>query len=393
MISRTQNYNEPRRVRPVRRGIFLLGGTALLFALIYFSNLMTTGTIMGALGMGMEMPPPPPSVISTVVAESQPWEPRTAVVGSLSASTGADLASEVAGVVEEVYYESGGSVDAGAPLVRLRSTDENARLRTLEASAQLAEATYNRSQRLLEIQGISTAQVEASEAELSAARAQVAEQRAIIEKKMIRAPFAGELGIRQVNVGQYVNPGTVVATLQALDPIHMDFTVPQQLLQSLSVGQSVAIRVDSYPDTVFTGEIATINPKVDEATRNIAVRAVITNSERKLLPGMYATAEIATAADVNYVTLPQTAVTFNPYGSIVYVVNEVTENDTTRLVATQTFVTTGETRGDQIAILSGIEAGTVVVSAGQFKLQNGATVEINNEVQPSNDPNPRPLER
>jgi len=392
MNARTLDHHS-RPVRPVRRGILLLGGTALLFAILYFSNLMTTGTIMGALGMGMEMPPPPAAVVSTIVAEEALWQPNTGVVGTLTASVGADLASEVAGVVEEVYFDSGGSVEAGAPLVRLRSTDENARLRTLEASAQLAEATFNRSQRLLEIQGISTAQVEASEAELASARAQVAEQRAIIEKKMIRAPFAGELGIRQVNVGQYVNPGTVVATLQALDPIHMDFTVPQQMLQILKVGQPVAIRVDAYPNETFSGEIATIDPKVEEATRSIAVRAVITNSDRRLLPGMFATADIQTGGEVSYITVPQTAVTFNPYGSVVYVVSEVTEGETTRLVANQNFVTTGETRGDQIAILSGIEPGTTIVSAGQFKLQNGATVEINNEVQPSNDPNPRPLER
>jgi membrane fusion protein (multidrug efflux system) len=385
MTSMTANSRKPRSPYAWWRWTLLVAGAILVFALIYIFPL---GMMLTA-----GFPAPPPSVVSTVVAENQPWQPSTGVVGTLTASVGADLAAEVAGVVEEVYYDSGGSVEAGAPLVRLRSTDENARLRTLEASAQLAEATYSRSQRLLEIQGISTAQVEASEAELAAARAQVAEQRAIIEKKMIRAPFAGELGIRQVNVGQYVNPGTVVATLQALDPIHMDFTVPQQMLQILKVGQPVAIRVDAYPNDTFIGEIATIDPKVEEATRNIAVRAIITNSDKRLLPGMFATAEIETGGEISYITVPQTSVTFNPYGSTVYVVSEVTEGETTRLVATQTFVTTGETRGDQIAILTGIEPGTTIVSAGQFKLQNGATIAVNNEVQPSNEPNPRPLER
>jgi len=277
--------------------------------------------------------------------------------------------------------------------VRLRATDETARLRTLEANANLAAATHARNQRLLDIQGISTAEIEQSEAALAAAQAQVAEQRAVIEKKLVRAPFSGHLGIRRVNVGQYVNPGTPVTTLQVLDPIHFDFYVPQQNLDRLSVGQKIAIRVDSYPNELFEGEIATIDPKVDTATRNIAVRAILNNTEGKLLSGMYATAIIDTGGEMSYLTVPQTAVTFNPFGNTVYVVEEVTEDGETHLVANQTFVMTGDTRGDQIAILSGVTAGTQIVSAGQFKLQNGATIEINNDVQPANDPDPRPIQR
>jgi membrane fusion protein (multidrug efflux system) len=235
--------------------------------------------------------------------------------------------------------------------------------------------------------------LETSEAALKSAQAQVAEQLAIIERKVVRAPFAGELGIRQVNVGQYLNPGSVIATLQALDPIHFDFSVPQQTLEQLKVGQSVSISVDGYSDAPFMGEIATIDPKVDQATRNIAVRAIVKNEDRRLLPGMYATANIDTGAAQEFLTVPQTAVTFNPYGNTVYRIEEVTEDGETHLIATQTFVTTGETRGDQITILSGVSPGEVIVSAGQFKLQNGVTIEINNSVQPSNDPNPRPLQR
>jgi membrane fusion protein (multidrug efflux system) len=350
---------------------------------------------MFPLGMFMAagFPEQPPPVVSTVTVTSQPWQPRLEVVGTLSPSEGADLAFEVAGVVEQVYFESGGQIEEGAPLVRLRATDEVARLRTLEASAELANATHQRNLRLLDIQGISTAEIEQSEAALTTARAQVAEQRAIIEKKLVRAPFAGDLGIRHVNVGQYVNPGAPVTTLQALDPIHFDFHIPQQALERLRVGQSMDIRVDAYPETPFTGQIATIDPKVDQATRNVAVRAIVTNSERKLLPGMFATAVIETGTANSYLTVPQTAVTFNPYGNTVYRVEEVTEEGVTRQVATQTFVTTGETRGDQIAILSGVDEGAEIVNAGQFKLQNGATIEINNVVQPSNDPDPRPLQR
>ncbi len=385
MIMRSRNLGAVTRQSYAKRWVLVLGGTTLALAAIYAFPI--------GMFFAVGFPENPPPVVSSVMVQEQPWQPQVEVVGSFSASQGADLAVEVAGIVDQVYFESGGEVEAGALLVRLRATDEIARLRTLEANAELAATNHARNQRLLDIQGISTADLEASEATLKAAEAQVAEQRAIIEKKVVRAPFAGALGIRQVNVGQYLNPGAVIATLQALDPIHFDFSVPQQMLERLSVGQEISIAVDSYPEGAFKGEIATIDPKVDPATRNVAIRAIVANTNRRLLPGMYATAEIETGAALSYLTLPQTAVTFNPYGNTVYRIEEITEDGETRLVATQTFVTTGETRGDQIAILTGIEAGDEIVSGGQFKLQNGMTVEINNAVQPSNDPDPRPLQR
>jgi membrane fusion protein (multidrug efflux system) len=386
MTMRNEYIGSPRKRSYALRWILLLGGTIVaLFLILAFP--------LGMFMVSGGFPAQPAPVVSTIIVQPQPWQSRLEVVGTLSPSEGADLAFEVAGVVEEVYFESGGEVQRGAPLVRLRATDETARLRTLEANANLAAATHARNQRLLDIQGISTAEIEQSEAALAAAQAQVAEQRAVIEKKLVRAPFSGHLGIRRVNVGQYVNPGTPVTTLQVLDPIHFDFYVPQQNLDRLSVGQKIAIRVDSYPNELFEGEIATIDPKVDTATRNIAVRAILNNTEGKLLSGMYATAIIDTGGEMSYLTVPQTAVTFNPFGNTVYVVEEVTEDGETHLVANQTFVMTGDTRGDQIAILSGVTAGTQIVSAGQFKLQNGATIEINNDVQPANDPDPRPIQR
>jgi membrane fusion protein (multidrug efflux system) len=360
--------------------------------IIYLSNIMSLFSILSWFGVTPDFPQPAP-VVSSITVQVEPWQPNVEVVGSFSASEGADLAVEASGIVEQVYFDSGGEVSTGVPLVRLRTTDETARLHTLEANADLAAATHTRNQRLLEIQGISTAELETSEAALKSAQAQVAEQRAIIERKVVRAPFVGELGIRQVNVGQYLSPGTVIATLQALDPIHFDFYIPQQTLGQLEVGQSVSIHVDGYTNTTFKGEVVTIEPKVDQATRNIAIRAVVENEDRRLLPGMYATASIVTGTPQEYLTVPQTAITFNPYGNTVYRVEEVTEEGETHFIATQTFVTTGGTRGDQITILSGLSPGDEIVSAGQFKLQNGMTIEINNSVQPTNDPNPRPLQR
>lgn len=338
-------------------------------------------------------PTQPPATISTITAQSQPWQAQIEVVGSLGASRGADLATEVPGVVDQVFFDSGGEVRAGQPLLRLRVTDETARLATLEAAAELAAINEERAQKLWTIQGIARADVDTASAALKSARAAVAEQTALIEKKTVRAPFAGRLGIRNLNVGQYVNPGAVVATLQDLDPINFDFNVPQQMLDRVEVGQKITLKVDGRPNENFVGTIATIDPKVDTGTRNVAIRAVFKNEKNLLLPGMYATAAIDTGDGANFITVPQTAVTFNPYGNLVYKVEKKVVDGVETLVANQSFVTTGETRGDQITILTGVAEGDVLVSAGQFKLQNGATVEVNNDIQPSNDPNPRPLER
>jgi membrane fusion protein (multidrug efflux system) len=241
---------------------------------------------------------------------------------------------------------------------------------------------------------ISRAQFDVTAANLQALQAQVVEQEAIIAKKTLRAPFAGHLGIREVNAGQYISPGTKVVTLQALDPIYMDFFLPQQVLERVRVGQEINVTVDTYPNATFPGKISTIDPKVDAATRNVAVRATLPNRDRKLLPGMFANARIETGAPERYITLPQTAITFNPYGNMVYRVTEQADDKGKQsLIARQTVVTTGQTRGDQIAVLTGLNEGDLVVSAGQTKLQNGATVTVNNAVQPSNDPNPQPRER
>ena len=301
---------------------------------------------------------------------------------------------EVSGIVAEVNFDSGGDVAAGATILRLIDNDDVAKLHTLEAARDLAQTTYNRDQAQVQRQLISQAQFDVTGANLKSLQAQVAEQQAIVAKKTLRAPFAGHLGIRSVNAGQFINPGTVVVTLQALDPIFLDFYLPQQQLDQIKVGQSVNVKVDAYPRAAFTGKITTIDPKVDPATRNVAVRATLPNPGRNLLPGMFATAEITTGQTQRYITLPQTAITFNPYGNMVYLVHQGKDpTGKEALIAQQTVVTTGSTRGDQIAVLSGLKEGDVVVSAGQTKLQNGVPVTINNTVTPSNEPNPQPHEQ
>ena len=233
-------------------------------------------------------------------------------------------------------------------------------------------------------------------ANLKNAKAQVAEQQAVLDKKSLRAPFAGHLGIRAVDLGQYLGAGTAIVTLQALDPIFLDFFVPQQSVDQVRIGQTVAVKVDAFKDRTFPGEISAINPKVDSNSRNVQIRATLKNPDHKLLPGMYATVEIATGAPQNYITLPQTAITYNPYGDTVYVVDNTSaaSGGKPQLIARQTFVTTGATRGDQVAVLKGVNEGDMIVTAGQIKLHNGSPVLIDNSITPTADAAPAvPLDR
>lgn len=336
----------------------------------------------------------PPQTVSATTAEYQEWQPQLEAVGSLRAVNGADLALEVSGIVDEIYFKSGDDVQAGATLLRLRTDDDMAKLRALEAAAELAAITYKRDQKQFKARAVSQATLDTDAANLKSARAQVAEQQAVVSKKFIRAPFAGRLGIRAVDLGQYLNAGTAVVTLQALDPIYLDFYLPQQVLDQIRVGQPVTVKVDTYPDRTFPGKISAIDPKVDPGSRNIQVRATLGNPDHKLLPGMYATVAVAAGKPQRYITLPQTAITFSPYGDVVYIVDDKGRDagGQPRLVARQTFVTTGATRGDQVAVLSGVKEGETVVTAGQMKLHNGSLLRIDNSVQPTDDANPTPVD-
>jgi len=354
--------------------------------------------------------------VSTAKVQYQDWLPQLGAVGSLRAERGADLSAEVGGIVDEIQFDSGDSVQAGRPLLRLRAADDLAHLESLRATAALAETNYQRDKAQLEAQAISQAVLDSDAATLRSARAQVAEQQALVAKKFVRAPFAGQIGIRAVDLGQYLAPGTKIATLQQLDPIFVDFSLPQQSLAQIHVGQKVQVIADVLPDKSFAGEITALDPQVDTDTRNVKVRARLKNPEHELLPGMYTNVSVEVGAPVRYLTLPQTAVAYNPYGATVYVVvpqsKEVGGNAAppeerapaaarggaasgsvnSDLVAKQAFVTTGATRGDQVAILKGINEGDEVVTSGQIKLRNGALVTINNSAQPSADANPQPQE-
>lgn len=336
----------------------------------------------------------PPQTVSTTKATVQEWQPQIEAVGSFRAVNGSDLSFEVSGIVKELHFNSGDDVESGALLMALRSDDDVGKLRALKATAELSEINYHRDQQQIKINAVSQATVDADAANLKNAQAQVAEQEAVVEKKSLRAPFAGRLGVRAVDIGQYVSAGTTIVTLQALDPIYVDFFLPQQKLNQIKLGQELVAKVDTYPDRTFPGVISAINPKVDPSTRNVQVRATLKNPDRALLPGMYATVAIAAGQSQRYVTLPQTAVTYNPYGETVFIVEEDSKdsNGAPHLVARQTFVTAGPTRGDQVAIATGVTDGQTVVTAGQLKLRNGSTVLIDNAIKPTADASPVPTD-
>jgi membrane fusion protein (multidrug efflux system) len=331
----------------------------------------------------------PPQTVSTIKAGYQEWQPRLEAVGTLRAVRGTDIASEVSGIVAAITFQSGDDVKAGALLLQLRADDDLAKLQSLKATAELAETTYKRDQQQLKAQAVSQATIDNDVANLKSAKAQVAEQQALVDKKFIRAPFSGHLGIRAVDLGQYLNPGTKIVTLQALDPIYVDFYLPQKWFGHITIGQRVTAKADAYPGEAFGGEISAIDSKVDPNTRNVQVRATIHNPAHKLLPGMFATVDIATGEAQRYITLPQTAISYNPYGNTVFLIEQKGEQQAKPLlIARQRFVTTGDTRGDQVAILKGVAEGDTVVSAGQIKLRNGSPVLINNSIQPTDNPAP-----
>lgn len=333
-----------------------------------------------------------PQTVSTTVAAAASWQAQTQAVGSVRAVRGADLASQASGIVDEIHFESGSEVPAGAVLLKLRPYDDPAKLAQLQAAAVLAEQTYKRDQEQFAAQAISQQTLDSDVSTLKSARAQVAAQQALIDEKTIKAPFAGKLGIRQIDEGQYLTAGTTVVTLQALDPIFIDFYVPQQDLAQLKAGETVAATLDAYPGTRFSGTISSINSKVDAASRNVQVRASFRNADRRLVPGMYANVDIDNGAPTTHITLPQSAITYNPYGDTVFLVKQSGVDDKGKPKATvqQTFVTLGATRGDQVAVLSGVAAGDVVVTAGQMKLRNGTPVVVNNSVMPTDDASPTP---
>jgi membrane fusion protein (multidrug efflux system) len=367
-----------------KRMLIMLAGVLVLVVILGLGFFLHIKKLIAAA------PKQGPQTVTATVVKSSDWQLQLSSVGSLTAARGVDISSEVAGQVRSVNFHSGQDVKAGALLLQLNADSDLAQLHALQASAELAATTLKRDQAQLAVQAVSQAQVDSDNADLKNKRALVAQQEAVIAKKTIRAPFAGRLGITSTNPGQYLNPGDKIVTLQAVDPVYLDFYLPQRNIGQLSVGQAVQARSDAFAGLVFHGKITAINPKIDTSTRNVMVEATIANPKRQLLPGMFANASVDVGGKQHYLTLPQTAVTYNPYGSTVFIVKPAAKAGT--LEVQQVFVVTGETRGDQVAITSGLKEGQQVVTSGQIKLKNGTQVVIDNRVVPANSPNPAPQE-
>ena len=375
--------------RTTKRMLIMLLCVVLLIAVLALFKFLQIRKLIASL------PKPSAQIVTAVKVEMQDWQPEIKAVGTLNPVRGVNVTTEIAGLVRSIHFHSGQDVKAGEVLVELNADSDKAQLAALQAAADLSASVLARDRQQFAVQAISQAQLDADQADLRVKRASAAQQAALVAKKTIRAPFAGRLGITTVNPGQYLNPGDAIVTLQTLNPIYVDFNLPQRQIGSLSLGQHVSLSSDAFPGHSFVGKVTAINPKVDPATRNLQLEATVANEKLQLLPGMFASVDVATGTTQHYLTLPQTAVTYNPYGSTVFVLKPGKTKDAkgnAELEAQQVFVTTGVTRGDQVAVLSGIAAGDQVVTSGGLKLTNGSPVIIDNSVQPANNPNPTPQE-
>jgi len=336
---------------------------------------------------------PAPAVVTAAPAHPEVWSSTLSAVGSVESFQGITLRSEIEGRIVRVAFESGARVKAGDVLVELEASTEQAQLQSREATARLSALSLERARDLRRTGSNTQADLDAAEAAEAQAQAAIAEVKSTLAKKRIVAPFDGKLGIRQVNLGQFLNKGDAIVTLESVNPAYVDFALPQQDLPSLKVGLPVVVTMDAYPDREFTGKIEAISPRVTDATRNVRVRAVLPNDDELLAPGAFARVAVQLPDEQHVLVLPATAVVYSPYGDSVYVVIERDgENGAKQLAVEQRFIRTGATRGDQVAIVKGLNPNEQVVTSGQMKLRNGAAISINNSVVPENNPAPTPSE-
>ncbi len=376
-----------------KRMFIMLVVVAILIALLAGFNVFK-GHMIEQMMAAMASPT---QTVSATKATYSSWQPGVDAVATLRAARGADLALDVAGVVSDIAIRSGQEVAKGDLILKLRDDDVSAALAQAQAALSLARTQFERAKKQIKTHTIAQAVFDQAATDLDAKKAAVALQRALLAKHSLRAPFAGRVGILTLSPGAWVNTGTPVITLQQLDPLLADFHLPQKALDQLAVGQSVHLQVQGMEGPAFQGEITAISPKVDPATRNVMIEARIPNPDGHLQPGMFAHVTVDTGTPRQHLTLPQTAISYNPYGATVFVIKDKQVTDEsgktqTVQVVEQHFVETGATRGDQVAIVDGIEAGDQVVTSGQLKLANGTRVRIDNSVVPANNPAPTPVE-
>ncbi len=336
---------------------------------------------------------PPPTAVTTDVAQRTEWQPTLESVGTVTAVNGVTVSTDLAGIVRQIAFESGNKVREGDLLVHLDTTQEEAQLHSAEAQRDFAAVSLKRDKDLVEKHAISQSDYDNADAVFRQNQASVDQFKALIARKTLRAPFDGVAGIRQVNLGQYLKEGDMVVTLQAFDPIYVNFSLPQQDLSKLIIGEPVQLRVDAFPDQIFNGAITAINSLVDQATRNVQVQATFKNSDFRLRPGMFAKVSVVLSERQNVVAIPATAIHYAPYGDSIFVVSELKDPQGKEYKGVkEQFIKTGQSRGDMIAVVSGLKPGDEVVTSGVFRLKSGAHVKVNNQVKPGSDLAPNPAD-
>src|SRR5215831_2798482 len=371
----------------VRRMLLMLAVVAAVIAGLGFMKYRQVETAVHAAASFQ----PPPEAVTSIVAKQEHWPATMSVIGTMEAVQGVTVSADLPGVVAKINFQSGQFVNKGDVLVELDTRQEVSQLAALEAQRDLAKINYDRSQELNKQGVISRQEYDRAIADHKQTEANVAETQATIERKTIRAPFSGILGIRKVNLGEYLAAGAAIVPLQSLNPIYVNFGVPQQVAGQVQVGRGIRVSREEMAGQVFSGRITALDSVIDETTRNIQVQATLPNPGSKLRPGMFVQVDLALGASQPAITLPASAISYAPYGDSVFVVTELKgpKGNSYRGVRQQ-FVKVGASRGDQVAVTSGVNPGEEVVSSGVFKLRNGAAVQVNNKVQPSNNPAPKP---
>ncbi len=378
----------PKRTRR-RITLAAIAGVVLVVVLLAGIKVMQISTMIKA-GKSFV---PPPEAVATAKVEATSWQAARSAIGTVVAIHGGTLGSEVTGTVQKIDFDSGMFVKKGQVLVRLDISYEQAQLQSARADAQLANLTLKRTVTLGKNGAVTTAELEAAEARAKQTEAAVASLEATIAKKTIRARFDGRVAIRQVELGQILSPGTAIASVQSVSPIYVEFSLPQQSLSEVKVGQKVRVRADIFPGSSWEGQVSVINPEIDVATRNVRIRGTFENPDGRLTPGMFANVEVLSHDKQSVTLIPATAVIFAPYGDSVFAVEEKKDpSGKTSLIAHQKFVRLGERRGDFVSVISGVTPGETVVSTGAFKLRNGMAVAVNNDLTPAAELNPKPAD-
>jgi membrane fusion protein (multidrug efflux system) len=368
--------------------MFLMLGVVLL--VIGGLGFVKYRQIQTAIAQGSSFAPPP-TAVTTVIAKSDTWPSTLDVIGTAAAIQGVTVSADLPGTVYKIHFESGQAVHAGDVLVELDTREERAQLAAAESDRDLARLNYNREQQLVKEGVVPRSEYDNSEAQMKSTEAKVGEIKATIERKTIHAPFSGILGIRQINLGQYLSAGQAIVSLQSLNPIYVNFGVPQQESPRVQVGRTLRLTSDDVPGITFSGRVTAIDSVVNEATRNIQVQATLSNPGGRLRPGMFVQVELGLGSSRTVIPLPASAIDYAPYGDSVFVVTDLKDpKGKPYRGVRQQFVKVEGSRGDQVAVISGINPGDEIVSSGVFKLRNGASVMVNNSIKPPDNPKPKP---